>query len=255
MATVIDRVRAAVTGTDADRLAKRREIKQELAELRVAEEKHRALQRQIASLAAREAAAVAKHRTTCAPIQEKLQQAELEITELIVGDLEIPDRLAKQRGDAIEKIAAANVNLEAEAESCKKLRKQLELQRQNLQHAVSTIPAVRGKLAAHGICCPELALQRFVATSRIQWADKRRADAQREVNALEDRLGRKEGDSREHYNRDTPVDYEEQFDRRHPLVIALQELEEWRAELDAAEREFQAAMKDRDELRARILAE
>lgn len=255
MPTVVDKVRARITGNDAERFAKRREIKRRLAELAALAGRQRAIGVQIRGLNTREEAAVSKHQRTCEPLQKRLEEIEVGVTSAILADEPVSDELAKQRAEVLDKLAAANAGLEAEVSTLKKLRRQLQAKMGGLFNSTREISRLRGQLAARGVADPQLLLDRFVNTQERHWVDRRLTAARDElqkVNALFETAKRYRLDYPAVRTMGEPRQDEQPSESERELSA---EAEQWAAEVQAAEAALADAVQKQDAIRQAIIDE
>ncbi|MCA9233222.1 MAG: hypothetical protein KDA57_21430 [Planctomycetales bacterium] len=255
MPTVLERVKAAIVGDDANRLARRKGIKREIAKLQALDGRRSDITNQIRKLNEREAKAEGEHEKVCQPIQDRLSTLELEATELILADKEIPSELSDERGELLEQLASANSRLETEAKTIRDLRLQLEKQRASLGDTTTEASRLRGQLTAHGVANPELLAERFVVDQQVLWAEKRHRAAKEECQLAQrhyvEQVQRREDarviNSRGEVVRDPEPDEHEQR--------LLREVAGWEHECEAAAAAVAEAHAAREEIRQQIVAE
>ena len=222
MPNILDHAKAVATGGDAERIAGRREVRKKLAPLLARQQQYTAIREQLRAIDARESKTVAAHEKTTAPLQETLLEIEASVTDSILKDEPIDDKIAKKRVATTEKIATANSKLEAEVEAMKKLRDQYQV---NLRGEAGTdreIQNLRGELKGRKLGSPKLLERQFVNQQAFKWACNRLNGAEEGLRDAVD-AAKSAADARQ--DDELPSDYELQ---------ALRELKVWNVELDEA---------------------
>jgi chromosome segregation ATPase len=257
---IMDLAKAAVSrlGPDAERHAKRAEIKKRLAGLEAVKGRYDALAAQDRGLAMRENKAVATHQERCQAYQLELSAIEEQITAAILEERPVDEKLAARRGKILEFIASENTKLSAEVDTLKKLREQFTKQRTALDAQVQSIPKVRSELGSRGVADPQLLLDRHVVGQEIAWTERRLAAARRELQRAQEELSaqQKHREARRPVNPRTgevvsdrapqPDDVEQRLER---------EFDEAAAEFAAAEQAHSDAIARKDRIRQAILGE
>lgn len=252
---ILEKVRAMLPGANAARLAKRAALKRLLAESEAAAARDRAIVAQLRALSQREAKAVEKHQSVCSPLQERLSTIDEEISNSILDNREVDEAIAVERGKLLERIASENTKLEAEVDALKKLRRQFESQRKALVSEVGQISAIRGQLSAHGVADPQLLIERAVAQHAVDWAEKRRSEAKRELAICQENLRVQQiAREKQRYTNSRGVVIDDQPPSDHELRLE-REVEEWLAEVEASEVAWQNANQHRADVRRRIQEE
>src|SRR5262245_54117994 len=106
--SVVDRIKAAVTGDDATRLAGRREINRQRAQRRLDEAEVEEINAEIRKVDADVDAAMDAHQKTCLPKQTEIERLESRILEATVNREPIPDKDENRRRKLLQEIEHEN---------------------------------------------------------------------------------------------------------------------------------------------------
>jgi hypothetical protein len=170
------------------RLAKRREVRRELADLERIKRRADEAARRLASLDAEADAAADRHRQVTAPIQEELARIEAQIVDAITDRKPVPSSLEDRRAELLSQIEAANVALSDEIERVKRLRQPVEREYESLRMELALGAAVENKLGSEHLANPALHAELAVCMSTMQWAINRHEAAEQRLNIAEQQL-------------------------------------------------------------------
>ena len=239
MPNLLDHAKAIATGGDADRLAGRREVRQKLAPLLASRQRLDSIREQLKAIDQREAKTVASHESTTGPLQSKMLEIEAAVTDAILKDEPVGDKVAKERTAILEKIATANSKLEAEVESLNKLRKQYQIDlggHNRIDQEIRNLRSeLRGKLGS-----PKLREKQFVNRHAFQFSNNRVLAAE---EGLRDAAQVAEAAEASRAEGELPDDFE---------LGAQRELSYWAAEQTEAAAINEAVLEEKQRLRDRL---
>jgi len=239
MPNLLDHAQAAVTGGDADRLAGRREVRKKLAVLLASQQRIDAIREQLRTIDQREAKTVASHQKTTDPLQSAMLEIESAVTDAILKDQPVGDKIAKKRTALLEKIATANSKLEVEVDAMGKLRSQYQLDlsgSSGIDRQIANLRAeLRGKWGS-----PKLQERRFVNQISLKQAHSRLIAAEEGLRDA-DQVARSAEASRADGER--PDAYE---------IGAQRELGYWSAEREEATAIKEAVLAEKQQLKDRL---
>ncbi len=223
----VSRVKTAAKDAEAERLARRAEVKAKISKADAMRQQADALGEQLATERASIAALTDEHSAATAPLQKELASLESKSLKMLESGT-IPDQaIDRRRAELFSEVAAENAKLEQAIDSLRKRFDPVHQKRQELLMTANAIPS-RDRLAVPGIGCPKLLLKLFCARRRSHFAGVRRevarerlAQAQTELSVLE-----REGDQ--------PWSGKDRAN-------AERRRDEWTAEAEAAEAEQRAA--------------
>jgi hypothetical protein len=242
MPSVIDHVRAAVTGDDADRLAKRREIKARIPAARERQARVVSLQQEISAAERELEAAAATHQSLCQPLQLELANATDE----------------GERSRLRQQIDAANDTLESNVRKLHARIRHFQTERSQMM----TGPAETPESLANELCrlaSPELDAQHFVSQQAAEWTVRRLEHAQKQLEKWSAELNKEQRERTQ-----TRTEYSERFGRRtvesnkgpsESERIYARRVRLWESEVAAAQALLQSARSESEKIRRAMIDE
>lgn len=184
---VASTVKAAATADtrELQRLADRREVRDELGRRRLLEHQVDVLERRVAALHQEADRAADAHQATCRPIQDRLAVLEAEITGALSERREIPAGAEEERAELLEKVHVANETLSDASERVKRLVAPLEKERREIRQRIAHGAALEGKLTGPPLGNPDLLAEKFSATRRHEIAFARLEEAERNLREVQ----------------------------------------------------------------------
>jgi hypothetical protein len=241
MPSVIDHVKAAVAGDDANRLARRREIKERIPAARERQKQIASLQAEIAAAERAVNEAVAQHQQSCMPLQAQLADAS-----------------EAERVRLREQIDQANYTLQL---SVQKLNFRIQgFQNELAQLRVSssdTPETLENELTR--LASPELDAEHFVSQQAVEWAVRRLEHAQKQLEKNAAELSEEQQERLQAH-----TEYSERFGRRiiesnrgpsESERIYARRVCRWQAEVAAAQALLQSARSEADKIRRAMINE
>lgn len=221
---------------DAERMAKRAEIRQQVAEADAMRRQAKALTEQIEIGEAEVRVLTDEHAKATTPLQAELTKLEEQAKKALESG-KVPDAsIDKRRAELFSQVAAENHKLEKAIEDIRDRFDAVYKKRNELNMAAAAMPTL-DRLAAPGIGNPALLLKMFVAKRRLHFGTVRRETATEHLHRLETEKASLLANPQHWTDRD--------------LSVVNRRIDEWTAELQAANEEIEAAQ----QVTEKILAE
>lgn len=173
---------------DNPRLARRRNIKRDLARLQILEQRAAVLQQRLTEYDREADAAADLHRATCEPLQAELEALESKAVDAIVERRPVDPESESRRAEVVRLVEDANSTLDESVQKIERLRKALEEELKTARKESAGKQGLETLLTHQGIGNPELLEQLSAARTAVNLFRQQAAAANGRLRDLETSL-------------------------------------------------------------------
>jgi hypothetical protein len=186
-ARILDTVTAVATNDDPARLARRREVRAQIAACKVVGRKVANLRRQLADVDRQITEAKDECSRTCQPLQQRLAEVEAAISLALTDRAEVDPALLNEQTELMAAIAEANTQLSDAVDRLNRLRDPLLRELHKIE-AESSYTHLTNKLSQLGIAREDLFNEHFSRREAVEWAGQRVAAAAKQVKTWREHI-------------------------------------------------------------------